>query len=76
MNKIRRTVIAEIKDRITAIQEELQIILEEEEEYRDNIPDNLQTSERYEKADNACDNLAYAIDNIGEAIDNLEEAIQ
>lgn len=76
MNKIRRTVIAEIKERITAIQEELQIILEEEEEYRDNIPDNLQTSERHEKADNACDNLAYAIDNIGEAIDDLEEAIQ
>jgi hypothetical protein len=48
--------------------------LAEEEEYRDNMPENLQGSERYETADTACDNLQSAIDSLEEAFEYLNEA--
>ena len=48
----------------------------EEEEYRDNIPENMQESERYEKADEACDNLSSAVDSLEEAISSIEAAIE
>lgn len=45
-------------------------------EYRDNIPENMQESERYEKADEACDNLSSAVDSLEEAISSIEAAIE
>ena len=48
----------------------------EEEEYRDSIPENMQESERYEKADEACDNLSSAVDSLEEAISSIEAAIE
>ena len=58
------------------LKEVLETLLSEEEEYRDNVPENLQGSERYEKADNACDSIQYAIDNIEDAVSNIEEATE
>lgn len=40
------------------------------------MPENLQGSERYEKADNACNSIQYAIDNIEEAVSNIEEVAE
>lgn len=48
----------------------------EEEDYRDNMPENLQGSEKYEKADEACDNLSEAVDNLEEVISSIEAAIE
>ena len=45
----------------------------EEEEYRDNIPENLQGSERYEKAEEACDTLSEAVDGLENIITSLGE---
>lgn len=42
----------------------------EEEDYRDNIPENMQGGDRYERADEACDNMSYACDYINEAMDS------
>ena len=47
----------------------------EEEEYRDNMPENLLNSERYSMADSACDALSEAVDKISEACDGIENAI-
>ena len=47
-----------------------------QEEYRDNIPENMQESERYEKADEACDNLSSAVDSLEEVISSIEAAIE
>ena len=44
--------------------------------YRDNIPENMQESERYEKADEACANLSEAVDNLEEVISSIEAAIE
>lgn len=76
MNRIRRKALAEIQAKIEELQNDLQVLLEEEEEYRDNMPENLQSSERYEKADTACDNISSAMDGLQEAIDYIMEATE
>ena len=63
MNKIRRKNLQSIIDQL-------------EEEYRDNIPENMRESERYEKADEGCDNLSEAVDNLEEVISSIEAAIE
>lgn len=54
MNKLRRKDLREITDQLETLQELLQELQEQEEEYRDNMPENLQGSEKYERADGVC----------------------
>ena len=53
MNKVRRKALADLVEQFEVLKEELESLMEEEEEYRDNMPENLQGSELYEKADAA-----------------------
>ena len=76
MNRIRRKALNDIKDQIEMLRCTLEQLAEEEEEYRDNMPENLQGSERYEKADEACDSLDEAINNLEEAVSSIEAAIE
>lgn len=76
MNKIRRKSLADIFEKITELKDILENIKDEEECYRDNIPENLQGSERYTKADNAVDKMEEAISSLEEAADSLEEIIE
>ena len=90
MNKARRKNIQEVIERLTVLQGELETlesdvesIQDEEVEYRDNMPENLQGSEKYEAADSACDSLESARDmlsdmkdSVDEIISSLEEAVQ
>ncbi len=75
MNKQRRKTLRELYDIIAEAKDNLEMVMEEEEEYRDNIPENLQGSERYEKAEEAVYNLEEAISNIEEALSLIEETI-
>ena len=74
MNKFRRKQIETIADKLSSIADEIDAVQEEEEEYRDNIPENLQGSERYELAEAAVDALMEAADSVRSAIDSLEQA--
>lgn len=76
MNKIRRKSLQEIADKIAELKEELEALQSEEEDYRDNMPENLQGSERYERADAACDSLSEAADSLDSAISSIEESIE
>lgn len=49
--------------------------LDEEEDSLDNIPENLQTSEQYEKKEAIVDLLNDASDSIDTAIEKIGEAI-
>ena len=49
MNKIRRKNLQSIIDQLEELKGSLEDLQAEEEEYRDNIPENMQESERYEK---------------------------
>ena len=76
MNKIRRKSLQSIIDQLEELKGSLDDLQAEEEEYRDNIPGSMQESERYEKADEACDNLSDAVDNLEEVISSIEAAIE
>ena len=76
MNRIRRKALNDIKDQIEMLRCTLEQLAEEEEEYRDNMPENLQGSERYEKADEACDSLNSALDSLDEAVEHIDEACE
>lgn len=73
MNKARRKNIQDVVDQLEELKSALEGIQSEEEEYRDNIPENLQGSERYEKADEACDALGEAVDGLEDVITSLGE---
>lgn len=74
MNNIRRKAIGKIQEQLDELRSTLQDVLDEEQECFDNIPENLWGSERYEKADEALENLTSAMDSIEEAVDYLTEA--
>ncbi len=76
MNRVRRKNRQSIIDQLEELKGSLEDLHAEEEEYRDNIPENMQESERYEKADDACDNLSDAVDNLEEVISSIEAAIK
>lgn len=76
MNKIRRKSLEEVIAKIQGLSEEIESLMADEEEYRDNMPENLQGSERYEKADEACSAMQDAIDNLEESVENLEIATE
>lgn len=74
MNKLRRKTLQELYDIIAEAKDNLDAVRGEEEEYKDNIPENLQSSERYERAEAAVDALESAVSSLEEALDYIEEA--
>ena len=76
MNKLRRKALQDIMCQLEELKGSVEELLEEEEDYRDNMPENLQGSERYEKADEACDNLADVVSSLEEAIYSIDAAVE
>lgn len=76
MNKIRRKTLRDIMDQLEELKDSLEEVQSEEEAYRDNMPENLQGSDRYEAADAACDNLSDAVSSLEDAISSIESAIE
>ncbi len=73
MNKERRKNIQDVVEQLDGLKTTLEELQGEEEECRDNIPENLRGSERYEKADEACDALNDAVDGLEDIITSLSE---
>jgi 5,10-methenyltetrahydromethanopterin hydrogenase len=76
MNKQRRKEIERIINGLISWQDAIEEVLSEEQDYLDNMPENLQSSEKAEIAENAISNLEEALDNIRECIDNLESILE
>ena len=76
MNNVRRKELKAILEEIEEIKSRLENVLLDEEEAFDNIPENLQGTERYEKAEETVEYLADAVDNLDEAISSIEYAIE
>ena len=51
-------------DELEDIISDIQLILDDETCYMDNIPENLQGGERYERAEEACESLEAAVDTL------------
>lgn len=76
MNKFRRKALQDIYDKITELQEELEAIKDEEDESRENMPENLQGSERYEQSETASSDMEEAIEYLSSACDSIESAME
>lgn len=76
MNNARRKHISGIKEQLESLYATIDDIKTEEGDYKDNIPENLQSSVTYEKSETACDNLDAALTSIEEAIEYLEESLE
>lgn len=75
MNKQRRKWINELIEKVSALQDEIDEVLQEEQECFDNMPESLQSSERGEIAEEAISNLEEALSCIDDCVSNLESAI-
>lgn len=74
MNNQRRKEINEVIKRLMDIKSDIESIAGDEQDYYDNMPENLQGSMRAETSENALDSLYSAIDSIDEISDALTEA--
>lgn len=64
-----------VKRELGCLMEDIQGISDEEENYRDNTPENLQGSDQYEAAEHACVELEAACEAFGESISDLESVV-
>lgn len=73
MNKIRRKEIAKAIELIEQAREILEAVNDEEQEALDNMPENLQGSERYEYSEECISTLEDAIEALD--TDELQEIV-
>lgn len=76
MNRVRRRSLQILLDKLMEVSSELENIKDEEEEYLLNIPENLQSSERYETAETAVDSLDDVISTLEDVVGIIEEVIE
>lgn len=76
MNNARRKKLNTVLEQLVEIHTALEEVKDEEQEYFDNIPENFQSSERYEKAENAVAALEDALSMFDDIADNIENALE
>lgn len=74
MNKVRRKTLQDLYNTIADAKDALDEVRDEEECYKDDIPENLRGSQRYERAEAAVNALESAVSSLEEALDYIEEA--
>ncbi len=76
MNKERRKALEAVQEKITNAQGELESLRDEEQDYADNMPESLQSSEKHDTAEEAIASMASALDSLSEAANSIDEANQ
>jgi flagellar biosynthesis chaperone FliJ len=74
MNQKRRESISKISNALDDLKCQLETLLEEEQEYYDNMPEGFQNADKGEAAQSAISALEYAVSNLEDTVGNLEEA--
>jgi hypothetical protein len=72
MNEARLKEIAALVGKIDDLKSQVETVRDAEQEYYDNMPENLQGSEAGERAESAASSLDDAVNNLSEAMDALE----
>lgn len=75
MNKARRTKLENLLERFAEIKAEIEAVGEEEQEAFENMPENLQGSERGQQAEGNVSILDDVVEHINEIEDWLNEVI-
>ena len=73
MNKQRREKLRNVRKELKISNEKLRILLDEEQNYYDNMPENLQSSLRASYSEDAIDILEECIEELENIIDKLME---
>jgi len=76
MNKERKNRIMDVKEILGNAADELEDIRAGEEMAMENIPENLQNSEKYALMEDAVDALEDAYGSVSDAIDSLDEILE
>lgn len=76
MNKTRRDTIAKLQARISELKDEVEMVRDEEQEYYDNMPENMQQGDKGQNAESAVSALDEAMENLDSAMSSLDEASQ
>ena len=74
MNKLRRKQLSEIQDKMAELRDMIDMVLSEEQDAFDNLPESIQESERGEAMQAAIDAMESAMSSCEEAEKSLEEA--
>ena len=74
MNKQRRKELNDIIETLNNVIADIEALRDEEQDYYDNMPENLQGSEKGEMAERAISEMDDAISSIEDAIGSLENA--
>lgn len=74
MNKQRRIRLREAGSYLARAIQLVSRVKDEEQDALDNIPENLQNSERYTNMEDAIDKLEEAIDNMEQAAESIDNA--
>ena len=75
MNKQRRQKIREVRKEIKNCKDNLQKILDEEQDYFDNMPENLQGSVRGSDSEDAIATMESCIEDLEKIVDELGNII-
>jgi hypothetical protein len=75
MNKQRRLNLSKIIDQCSELSESVGQVRDEEQEYLEEMPDNLQEGEKAQRSEEIIDILTNAEDIINDAISLLEDSI-
>ena len=76
MNRIRRKALRNIIDQLKELKSNIEKLQQEEKEYHDNMPENLQGSERNKLDSHACSNLLDAVYYLENAIISIDAAAE
>lgn len=71
MNKLRKQKIREIRKEIENCKDSLQKVLDEEQNYFDNMPGNLQSSVRGSSSEDAIDTMESCVEDLEKVISEL-----
>lgn len=73
MNKARRAILTKVCDSLSDLQEEVSAVMDEEEEAMENMPENMQSSDRHDDMEKAVGVLDEANDLFDELTEKLKE---
>lgn len=76
MNKQRRKDIGNVIGTLEGVQAAIDFIGEEEQAYADNMPENMQASDKYDQAEQAAQELNDIAIDITDLVDRLNEVTQ
>ena len=75
MNNKKREKLRKVKNILDEVIISIESVIDDETDSMDNIPENLQESERYEIMENVVDSLESSVDDIYSAQDHISDAI-